>query len=272
VAAGGLYQRVLERADGSGVMAACDLSRRVVIPGHDEIGKLAVSFNRMAETLESQEKLRKRLLAGAAHEMRTPLAIISGELEGMIDGLLPTTAQGLQSMHDEAARLTSILNGLDDLTRAEAGALCLQRESFALQPFLSAIAGRFERLFAEKNAVLLLDCPADLALFADPDRVSQIVINLVTNALRAISAGGRVTIAAIRQEDTVCLEVTDNGTGIAEEDVPHIFERFYKGAAGGLGLGLAIVKELVAAHGAGITVASRPGEGSVFSITFPGSV
>jgi two-component system sensor histidine kinase BaeS len=241
----------------------------VTINGYDEIGKLGGSFNRMAESLESQEKLRRRLVAGAAHELRTPLAIISGELEGMIDGILPTSRQGLQSMHDEAARLTSILNGLDDLTRAESSILCLQQESFALQPFLTAICGRFERLFAEKNAILLLDCPAELMLYADPDRVSQIVINLVTNALKAISAGGRVTIVASGQDDAVCLEVADNGTGMDEEEITHIFERFFKGSGGGLGLGLAIVKELVAVHNATIAVNSRPGEGTTFRVTFP---
>ena len=269
VASRRLAKPVLELSAAAGDIAAGDLSRRVVIPGHDEIGKLAVSFNRMAETLESQEKLRRRLLAGAAHELRTPLAIISGELEGMIDGVLPTSRQGLQSMHDEAARLTSILNGLDDLTRAEAGVLSLQRESFELRPFLSAITGRFERLFTEKNAVLLLDCPVGLELFADPDRISQIVINLLTNALRAISNGGRVSVVASVTEHDVRLEIADNGVGIAETDCGHIFERFFKGSGGGLGLGLAIVKELVTAHGGSVSVQSRPGEGSLLLIAIP---
>lgn len=269
VASRRLAKPVLELADAAVGIAAGDLSRRVAVHGHDEIGKLGNSFNRMAESLEAQEKLRKRLLAGAAHELRTPLAIISGELEGMIDGILPTSRQELRSMHDEAARLTSILNGLDDLTRAESSVLSLQKETFALTSFLSAICGRFERLFAEKNSVLLLDCPDDLLLCADPDRVSQIVINLLTNALKAIGTDGRVTIVASRQEHAVCLEISDNGAGIAEEDSAHVFERFFKGTGGGLGLGLAIVKELVAAHGGEIAVRSRPGEGTSFQIVFP---
>jgi two-component system sensor histidine kinase BaeS len=269
VASRRLAKPVLELSDAAVGIAAGELSRRVAVHGHDEIGKLGNSFNRMAESLEAQEKLRRRLVAGAAHELRTPLAIISGELEGMIDGILPTSRQGLQSMHDEAARLTTILNGLDDLTRAESSVLSLQKESFALKSFLSAISGRFERLFAEKNAVLLLDCPDNLLICADPDRVSQIVINLLANALKAVSAGGRVTIVASGQDNAVCLEISDNGTGIAEEDCAHIFERFFKGAGGGLGLGLAIVKELVAAHGGEVTVKSRPGEGTSFRIVFP---
>ena len=269
VASRRLAKPVLELADAAAGIADGDLSRRVAAHGHDEIGMLGDSFNRMAESLEAQEKLRRRLLAGAAHELRTPLAIIAGELEGMIDGVLPTSRQGLQSMHDEAARLTTILNGLDELTRAESSVLGLQRETVALKPFLSAIAGRFERLFGEKQAVLLLDCPADLMLCADPDRVSQIVINLLTNALKAISNGGRVSMVASRQAHAVCLEIIDNGTGIAEEDRAHVFERFFTGAGGGLGLGLAIVKELVAAHGGEVSVKSRPGEGTSFRIAFP---
>jgi len=269
VASRRLAKPVLELSAAAGDIAAGDLSRRVALQGHDEIGKLAGSFNRMAESLEAQERLRRRLVAGAAHELRTPLAIISGELEGMIDGILPTSRQGLQSMHDEAARLTSILNGLDDLTRAESSLLCLQKELFALKPFMTAIAGRFERLFAEKNALLLLDCPEELMLFGDPDRFSQIVINLLTNALKAIDTGGRVTMVASRQEQAVCLEIADNGVGIAEEDLGHVFERFFKAGGNGLGLGLAIVKELVVAHGGSVTVKSALGEGSAFVVTFP---
>jgi two-component system sensor histidine kinase BaeS len=264
-----LARPVLELSAAAGDIAAGDLSRRAAVSGFDEIGKLGTSFNRMAESLDSQEKLRRRLVAGAAHELRTPLAIISGELEGMIDGILPTTPQGLQSMHDEAARLTSILNGLDELTRAESSVLNLQREQVDLKPFLSAIAGRFERLFAEKNALLLLDCPDDLKLFADPDRISQIVINLLTNALKAIDRGGRVALVACDQNDSTCLEISDNGIGIAAEEQPHVFERFYKGPGDGLGLGLAIVKELVTAHGGTVSVRSTPGGGTVFRVEFP---
>jgi len=267
-----LAKPVLELSAAAGDIAAGDLSRRADVGGSDEIGKLGSSFNRMAEALEAQEKLRRRLVAGAAHELRTPLAIISGELEGMIDGVLPTTRQGLQSMHDEATRLTSILNGLDELTRAESSVLNLQCEQIELKPFLAAIAGRFERLFAEKAALLLLDCPAGLTMYADPDRVSQIVINLVTNALRAIGSGGRVTLSVVEQRQLVCLEIADNGAGIAPEEQPHVFERFYKGDGGGLGLGLAIVKELVTAHGGSVAVRSNPGGGAVFTACFPRDV
>lgn len=267
-----LAKPVLELSNAAGDIADGNLSRRVGVQGHDEIGKLAASFNRMAESLEGQEKLRRRLLAGAAHELRTPLAIISGELEGMIDGLLPTSREGLQSMHDEAARLTSILNGLDELTRAESNTLNLNLEQIDLKPFLSAITGRFEKIFAEKQGIILLDCPDKLALHADPDRLSQIVINLLANALKAISTGGRVSITAFRQEQGVTLEVSDNGCGINSEDIPFVFERFYKGSSDGLGLGLTIVKELVTAHNGTIAVRSGSEGQTQFSLNFSDSV
>lgn len=267
-----LAKPVLELAEASGEIADGNLSRRVGVHGNDEIGKLAASFNRMAESLETQEKLRRRLLGGAAHELRTPLAIISGELEGMIDGLLPTSRDGLQSMHDEAARLTAILNGLDELTRAESSVMNLRCEQIRLKQFLSAITGRFERMFAEKNAIMLLDCPDNLTLQADPDRLSQIVINLITNAFKAIGIGGQVLIRTFLKEGDIQLEFSDNGCGIDPEDIPHILERFFKGPGDGLGLGLAIVKELVAAHGGTISVQSKSGNGTTFFLSFPSSV
>jgi two-component system sensor histidine kinase BaeS len=272
VASRRLAKPILELSDAAGDIADGNLARRVAIPGQDEIGKLAVNFNRMAESLEVQEKLRRRMVSGAAHELRTPLAIISGELEGMIDGVLPAGREELQSMHDEATRLTSILNGLDELTRAESSVLNLRREQVELRPFLSAITGRFERLFSEKHAVILLDCPDNLTLSADPDRLSQIIINLITNALKAIEVGGRVSIIATREKNIVRLEVADNGKGISEKDIPHVFERFYKGAGDGLGLGLSIVKELVAAHGGSVEIRSSIKEGARFCISFPSGV
>lgn len=227
------------------------------------------SFNSMAHSLEAQEKLRRTLLSNAAHELRTPLAIIAGELEGMLDGVLPTDRSALQSLHDEARRLTAILDGVDELSRAEAGVLDLHKETFELKQYLATIVARFERLFADKHAVLLLDCPDNLRINADPDRLSQILINLISNSIKAVASGGRVTIVACSDGDRVCLEIRDNGYGIPEDDLPHIFERFYKGKNGGLGLGLAIVQELVAAHGGTVSVRSTAGSGTSFCMKLP---
>jgi two-component system sensor histidine kinase BaeS len=260
---------ILELVDASGDIAGGDLSRRVKNSGNDEIGRLSQSFNSMAHGLEAQEKLRRTLLSNAAHELRTPLAIISGELEGMLDGVLPTDRSALQSLHDEARRLTAILDGVDELSRAESSTLNLHKERFELKPYLSTIASRFERLIADKNAVLLLDCPDNLPINADPDRLSQIIINLISNSIKAIVSGGRITIGAFFEGDSVCIEITDNGCGIPEEDLPFIFERFYKGKNGGLGLGLAIVQELVATHGGSVSVRSSTGSGTSFRVMLP---
>jgi len=260
---------ILELVTASGDIAGGDLSRRVKIYGDDEIGRLSESFNSMAHGLEAQEKLRRTLLSNAAHELRTPLAIISGELEGMLDGVLPTDRSALQSLHDEARRLTAILDGVDELSLAEAGSLSLHKETFMLRPYLAAIIGRFERTFADKNAVLLLECPDDLRVTADPDRLSQIIINLVSNSLKAVASGGRVVLVASSENSRVHLQITDNGCGIPEEDLPHIFERFFKGKNGGLGLGLAIVQELVAAHGGTLSVRSAVGSGTSFCVIIP---
>lgn len=264
-----LARPILELVDASGDIAGGNLSRRVKNYGHDEIGCLSQSFNRMAHGLEAQEKLRRTLLSNAAHELRTPLAIISGELEGMLDGVLPTDRSALQSLHDEARRLTAILDGVDELSRAEACTLNLRQEIFLLKPFLSTIITRFERIIADKNAVLLLDCPDALRVNADPDRLSQIIINLLSNSSKAIASGGRISLVASSQGEQVCIEVSDNGCGIPEDDLPYVFERFYKGKNGGLGIGLAIVQELVAAHGGTVSVRSSTGSGTSFRVLLP---
>ena len=260
---------ILELAEASEEIAHGNLSHRVSNLGHDEIGRLSRSFNSMANRLEAHEKLRRTLLSNAAHELRTPLAIISGELEGMLDGVLPTDRAALQSMHDETCRLTAILDGVDELSRVEASIFSLNNVDFELKPYLTTLVGRFDRLIGEKNAALHVDCPASMLIFCDPDKLSQILINLITNSIKAISQGGRIAVMATGDKNWVNLEISDNGCGISEEELTHVFERFYKGRNGGLGLGLAIVKELVKAQGGTITVKSRIGSGTTFCLRLP---
>lgn len=264
-----LTRPILELVDASDDIAGGDLSRRVNNSGNDEIGRLSQSFNSMAHGLEAQEKLRRTLLSNAAHELRTPLAIISGELEGMLDGFLPTDRNALQSLHDEARRLTAILDGVDELSLAESSTLSLHKEIIELKPYLSTIASRFERIIADKHAVILLDCPDNLRINADPDRLCQIIINLVSNSIKAIVSGGRITIIAFLDGDRICIEIADNGCGIPEEELPYIFERFYKGKNGGLGLGLTIVQELVTIHGGSVSIRSSVGSGTSFRVMLP---
>lgn len=247
-----------------------DLAQRVQIDTNDEIGRLAATFNRMADSLQGNERLRRQLVSNAAHELRTPLMVIRGELEGMIDGLLPVTAEALQSLHQETSRLTAILDGVDELARAEASFLSLRRERVHLELLFEGIATRFGRLAEEKQARIAVACPDGLTAWADPDRLSQILINLLSNALKALPRHGRIELRAAQAPDHgVIIEVADTGHGIDPELLPHIFERFYKGSQGGLGLGLAITRELVAAHGGSIEAASEPGHGATFTIHLP---
>lgn len=243
---------------------------RVQTDSHDEIGRLAAGFNRMADTLESQELLRKQLVSNAAHELRTPLMVIKGELEGMIDGLLPTTPEALQSLHDEAARLAAILDGVDELTRAQSAAIRLNRQQTALIPLFSQILSRFSRQAEEQQIRINIEGDPLLTASIDPDLFTRIIINLASNAFRAMPQGGQFDILTSKTTaDSVYIDIMDTGRGIDPEQLPHIFERFYKGREGGLGLGLAIVKELVEAHRGTISVTSTIGKGTCFLIQLP---
>lgn len=246
-----------------------DLSQRVAVNTKDETGRLASAFNRMADFLEAHERLRRQLVSNAAHELRTPLMIIRGELEGMIDGLLPTTREELQSIHQETSRLTAILDGVDELSRAESSFIDMRLEPVRLDLLFESIITRFARVAEEKQARIVLDCPDGLTVMADPDRLTQVLINLISNSIKAIREHGRIELRGISDSDSSRIEVQDNGQGIPADLLPTIFERFCKGKNGGLGLGLAIVRELVSAHGWEITAASEPGKGALFTITMP---
>lgn len=245
------------------------IKRRVSVQGNDEIGRLAEAFNVMAANLEMQESLRKKLTSNIAHELRTPLSAIQGELEGMIDGLIKVDRERLLSLHEENNRLKKIIEGLEELSSAQASALELRRQTFAVKPFLGNIQERFERMFSDKGVQFELECENTLVFNADPDKLSQIIINLVMNALKATEKGGTVLIRAGLRGREGFTEVTDTGSGIKKEEMPFVFERFYKTSEGGLGLGLTIAKELAEAHGGRIECQSVYGKGSSFSLYLP---
>jgi two-component system sensor histidine kinase BaeS len=246
-----------------------NIKARVSITGSDEISTLAQTFNTMAGSIEVYEALRRKLTANIAHELRTPLSAMQGELEAMIDGLIKTDAEHLLSLHEETGRLKKLIEGIEELSMAEASILEMKRQQIELKLFLSNIQGRFERLFRDKEVGLLLECEDDLTVNADPDKVSQIVINLLSNAMRVTDKGGRVTIKAGEKGGEHFIEVADTGSGIRKEDLPFVFERFYRAHEGGLGLGLAIAKELADAHGGRIEVRSEYGKGSSFTLVIP---
>jgi two-component system, OmpR family, sensor histidine kinase BaeS len=245
-----------------------NLKSRVGIKGRDEIARLSDAFNRMAHSLEVQESLRKKLTANIAHELRTPISAMRGELEAMIDGLLPVDSENLESLHYETGRLKKIIEGIEELAQAEASSRYMNRKVLSARSFMEGIISRLKLLFNEKGVALELFCDDGMEINADPDRLSQIMINLLSNALKATGSGGRVHIKVYR-EDKVVIEVCDNGKGISKDDVPYIFERFYRAEKGGLGIGLTIVKELVEAHGGTIKAMSADGGGTIFRIEIP---
>jgi two-component system sensor histidine kinase BaeS len=266
---GRLTRPLKKMASAAASISDGDFSKRVNVTTGDELGRLSETFNQMAKTLQTQELLRKKLISNVAHELRTPLTAIQGEIEGMMDGLIPTGKEQLQSLHEEAARLRKMLDGVEELTQAQASRLRLKKKKIEMKPFLENLVERIGRPAVEKGIAVLLECEGGVTAYADPDRLSQIVINLLSNALKAVEGGGTVTIAAARSDADTILEIRDTGTGIKAEDLPYIFERFYTSSSGGLGLGLAIVRELVDAHGGTVTVKSTYGSESVFRVRLP---
>jgi signal transduction histidine kinase len=245
------------------------LKSRVKIRSKDEIGRLSETFNMMAQHLETLESLRKKLISDVAHELRTPTSALRGELEGMIDGLIPTDKEHLHSLYEEINRLRHILEGIEDLSQAEASALWLRKQNIKLKPFLSNIMGRFSKLVLDRGISLEVQCEEELSVNADPDRLSQVVVNLLSNAIKATDRGGKVWMQSGEQNSKIFIEVGDTGHGIRPEDLPFIFERFYKMSEGGLGLGLSIAKDIAEAHGGRIEVKSIYGRGSSFTVFLP---
>ncbi len=250
-------------------IAEGDLTGRVAASGIDEISRLSEAFNTMAHALEIQESLRKKMTSNIAHELRTPVSAIRGELEGMMDGLIPLDQEHIQSLHAEIGRFKAIIEGLEELSRAEASSLSLEKQSINLTLFLQNIIERYRKMFSDKGVALDFDCSDAVTLHADPDRLSQVVINLLSNALKATEKNGKVAVRVKEEESSVIIEVSDTGEGIRKEDLPFIFERFYKASKGGLGLGLAIAKELVLAHEGTIAASSEYNKGASFIVTLP---
>jgi len=246
-----------------------DLKRRVEVFGMDEISRLSETFNKMAQHLEKQESLRKKLISDVAHEIRTPVSAVRGEVEGMIDGLIPADKKHLQSLYEEINRLRNILEGIEDLSQAEASASWLRKQIIKLSPFLDNIVERFTKAFLDKDVAFEIHCDEELTLNADPDRLSQIIVNLLTNAIKATDRGGKIWIKAGKQNSEAFIEISDTGHGIRPEDLPFVFERFYKVSEGGLGLGLSITKDLAEAHGGRIEGKSVYGKGATFTVFIP---
>ncbi len=262
--------------DAARRLAGRDLSCRVSVATNDEIGELADSFNYMAESLERNEKLRKNLITDIAHELRTPLAILRGNLESLQEGVITGSPEVIISLHDEVVRISRLVNELQDISLADAGELRLNCRAVPVGDLVEKAAVPFSGEAKNKNVHFSVNIPADLPLLhVDPDRIVQVLLNILGNALRYTQPGGKIELSAVHGGDNVIFSVKDTGTGIAPQDLANIFERFYRSeqsrvrSGGGSGLGLAIAKSFVEAHGGSIWAKSKVNKGSNFSFTVP---
>ncbi|HYF75921.1 MAG TPA: ATP-binding protein, partial [Symbiobacteriaceae bacterium] len=260
----------------AGRMAQHDLTARVQVTGHDELALLGTEFNRMAEQLGRQEQLRRTMVADVAHELRTPVAILRSQFEAIQDGAAEPSVETLLPMHDEVLRLTRLLDDLQVLSLTDAGQLPLSRRPVDPMDLAEQTASAFRAAAAGKGIDFQVDTTGQPpTIDADPDRIKQVLLNLLGNALRHTPPGGAVQLEVSSTATEVCFAVIDTGEGINPADLPHLFDRFYRGdksrsrSGGGSGLGLAIAKGIAESHGGTVTVASTPGQGSRFTLSLP---
>jgi two-component system, OmpR family, sensor histidine kinase BaeS len=255
-------------------VAGGDFDRHVPVRSEDELGQLAAAFNQMSADLSHGRELRRQMTADIAHELRTPLSVILGHAEALRDGVLPANAATFEVVHEEALRLNRLVDDLRTLSLAEAGELELIRRPIAPARLLSQVAAAQAPRAAQQNVSLQTEVAPDLPPVAmDPDRMAQVLGNLLDNALRHTPAEGQVTLAAEASNGAVLFRVSDSGPGIDPADLPHVFDRFYRAdksrRRGGSGLGLAIARSIVDAHNGRIWAESPPGRGARFFIQLP---
>ena len=260
-------------------IAKGDLTTRVPEGRRSAFNTLAVSFNRMVEELQRTDQLRRNLTADVAHELRTPLHVIHGNLEGLLDGVYETTPEHVGATLEETRLLSRLVEDLGTLALAESGQLTMSMATLDVNDLLAESALAYAAQ-AQSAGIQLLAEPADdvspLTVNADAGRLQQVLGNLIANALRHTPEEGTITLRAARDQDAIHLEVEDTGEGISEEDLPFVFDRFWRGdrarthkATVGGGLGLAIARQLVRDHGGAIDVRSSVGKGTIFTITLP---
>lgn len=281
---GGLFVRQItlplaSLTKASTQIAAGDLTARVPVQSHDEFGDLATTFNQMANNLETQEMMRRNLMADIAHELRTPLAGIQGTVEALQDGVFPLTKEGLTPIHHEVLLLNRLVEDLRTLTNAEAGKISLDRRPLDLAELVERQVNALRYRAAEQEISLVMNIDETIPMLnGDNQRLSQIIANLLDNALRHTPNGGTIRIRLVAVPEGVQLSVIDDGEGIPATDLDHVFDRFYRvdrsrnRQTGGSGLGLSIARQLVEAHEGRIWVESPPSgqaTGSEFTLFLP---
>lgn len=260
----------------AGRLGKGDLSQRVNLKDRGEMGELAQAFNSMASELEHAEKLQRNMVADIAHELRTPLSNIRGYLEAVRDGVIRPDADTIHSLEEEAALLSRLVDDLQELSLAEAGALKLNCQPDNINDVIKQAVTTKQALAIAKGLSVSTDLPDKLpSINIDSQRIRQVLGNLLENAIFHTGSGGSITVTSERQDNQIKVAVTDTGEGIPPDDLPYIFERFYRvdksrtRATGGSGLGLTIARSLVEAHGGKIEARSEPGKGSCFAFTLP---
>ncbi len=257
-------------------MSRGNLEQQVPVRSQDEVGQVAAAFNQMSAGLARANTLRRQMTADIAHELRTPLSVVVGYLSSLSEGLLKPTPERFKIMHDEAQHLQRLVEDLRLLSLADAGELPLHVLDVAPGELIDLAAATFSHQAEQRQIALSVEIDPDTPpLHADPDRILQVLGNLISNALRYTPEQGQIVLAARAGDGRIVLSVRDSGSGIDPEHLPHIFERFYRAdssrhqQAAESGLGLAIAKSLVEAHGGRIAATSTPGEGTTVSIEFP---
>jgi len=258
--------------EASGRVADGDFTARVEEKGPPEVRSLTRGFNSMAERLQANDEQRRNMLADVSHELRTPITVIQGNVEGILDGLYPADEARLKSIIEETQILSRLVDDLRTLSLAESGALRLKREPTNLAELIRDAVSGFESAAKEKDVNLELSLEAEDEANIDPQRVREVLTNLLSNALRYTPRGGQIRVRLTETgsglERNVTISVEDNGPGIESAVLPHVFDRFYKSSdSGGMGLGLSIAKYLIEAHGGKIWAESEIGKGTKISFT-----
>jgi len=267
---------VRELTAATRALARGELEQQVPVRSQDELGELAASFNQMSADLARAVELRRQMTADIAHDLRTPLTVMAGYLEALRDGVLQPSPERFETMHQEAQHLKRLVEDLRTLSLADAGELTLNCEPVPPGFVLEQAAEAYRHEAEQQGIELTVDVAPNLpSVFVDPDRLAQVLGNLVNNAICHTPDGERVSLAATQEADQVLLTVCDTGTGIPSDELPHVFDRFYRGgearkeSGAGSGLGLAIARSIVGLHGGTISVESVVNQGTVFAIALP---